>query len=61
MPDYRAAVGRPVKGLRIGIPKEYRVDNMPGEIDKLWRDGEEWFRDAGAEIVEISLPTRVMP
>jgi aspartyl-tRNA(Asn)/glutamyl-tRNA(Gln) amidotransferase subunit A len=45
-----------VKGLRIGIPKEYRVDNMPAEIDKLWRDGEQWFRDAGAEIVEISLP-----
>jgi aspartyl-tRNA(Asn)/glutamyl-tRNA(Gln) amidotransferase subunit A len=56
VPDYRAATGRSVKGLRIGIPKEYRVDGMPGEIDKLWRDGETWFRDAGAEIVEISLP-----
>jgi aspartyl-tRNA(Asn)/glutamyl-tRNA(Gln) amidotransferase subunit A len=56
VPDYRAATGRSVKGLKIGIPKEYRVDGMPGEIDKLWRDGEAWFRDAGAEIVEISLP-----
>ena len=40
VPDYRAAAGRSVKGLKIGIPKEYRVDGMPGEIDKLWRDGE---------------------
>ena len=56
VPDYRAATGRSMKGLRIGIPKEYRVDGMPGEIDALWRDGEKWFRDAGAEIVEISLP-----
>ena len=56
VPDYRAATGRSVKGLRVGIPKEYRVDGMPGEIDALWRQGEQWFRDAGAEIVEISLP-----
>src|SRR5271155_4430329 len=46
VPDYRAATCRSVKGLRIGIPKEYRVDNMPGEIDNLWRNGEAWFRDA---------------
>jgi aspartyl-tRNA(Asn)/glutamyl-tRNA(Gln) amidotransferase subunit A len=56
VPDYRAALGRSVKSLRIGIPKEYRVDGMSGEIDALWRKGEAWFRDAGAEIVEISLP-----
>jgi aspartyl-tRNA(Asn)/glutamyl-tRNA(Gln) amidotransferase subunit A len=56
MPDYRAALGRSVKGLKIGIPSEYRVDGMSAEIDKLWRDGEAWFRDAGAEIVEVSLP-----
>jgi aspartyl-tRNA(Asn)/glutamyl-tRNA(Gln) amidotransferase subunit A len=55
-PDFRAAVGRSVKGLKIGIPREYRVEGMSGEIDRLWRDGEAWFRDAGAEIVEISLP-----
>jgi aspartyl-tRNA(Asn)/glutamyl-tRNA(Gln) amidotransferase subunit A len=56
VPDYRAALGRSVKGLKIGIPREYRVDGMSAEIDKLWRDGEAWFRDAGAEIVEVSLP-----
>ena len=55
-PDFRAAVGRSVKGIKVGIPREYRVEGMSAEIDKLWRDGEAWFRDAGAEIVEISLP-----
>jgi aspartyl-tRNA(Asn)/glutamyl-tRNA(Gln) amidotransferase subunit A len=56
VPDYRAALGRSLKGLRVGIPREYRVDDMPAEIDALWRAGEAWMRDAGAEIVEISLP-----
>ena len=56
VPDYRAAVGRSIKGLRIGIPREYRVDGMSQEIDQLWRQGEAWMRDAGAETVEISLP-----
>ncbi len=56
VPDYAAAVGRSVKGLKIGIPKEYRVEGMPAEIEKLWAQGAEWLREAGAEIVEISLP-----
>jgi len=56
VPDFEAAVGRGVKGLRIGIPAEYRVDNMPGEIDALWQQGRDWLKDAGAEIVEVSLP-----
>ena len=56
VPDYEAAIGKSVKGLRIGIPKEYRVDGMPAEIDMLWEKGKEWLRDAGAEIVDISLP-----
>ena len=56
VPDYEAAVGKGVKGLKIGIPKEYRVDGMAGEIDGLWQIGIEWLRDAGAEIVDISLP-----
>jgi aspartyl-tRNA(Asn)/glutamyl-tRNA(Gln) amidotransferase subunit A len=56
VPDYRAATGRSLKGLKIGAPREYRVDGMPAEIDRLWRAGEDWLRDAGAEIVEISLP-----
>jgi aspartyl-tRNA(Asn)/glutamyl-tRNA(Gln) amidotransferase subunit A len=54
--DYAAAVGRPVKGLLVGIPKEYRVDGMSEEIEKLWQRGVNWLKDAGAEIVEVSLP-----
>ncbi|WAJ31052.1 Asp-tRNA(Asn)/Glu-tRNA(Gln) amidotransferase subunit GatA [Antarcticirhabdus aurantiaca] len=56
VPDYEAAVGRSVKGMRIGIPKEYRVEGMPAEIEALWHQGIEWLRDAGAEIVDVSLP-----
>lgn len=56
VPDYEAAVGKSVKGLRIGIPKEYRLDGMPAEIDALWKKGIDILRDAGAEIVDISLP-----
>ena len=43
-----------MKGLRIGIPKEYRVDGMPPEIEALWQQGIDWLKDAGAEIVEVS-------
>ncbi len=56
VPDYEAAVTRGVKGLKIGIPKEYRVEGMSPEIEKLWQQGTEWLRAAGAEIVEVSLP-----
>jgi aspartyl-tRNA(Asn)/glutamyl-tRNA(Gln) amidotransferase subunit A len=56
VPDYEAAVGRSVKGLRIGVPKEYRIDGMAPEIEKLWAEGVAWLKAAGAEIVEISLP-----
>ncbi len=56
VPDYEAALTGDIKGLRVGIPKEYRVDNMPSEIEKLWQQGEQWLRDAGAEPVEVSLP-----
>ncbi|WP_375426838.1 Asp-tRNA(Asn)/Glu-tRNA(Gln) amidotransferase subunit GatA [uncultured Sphingomonas sp.] len=45
-----------MRGKRVGIPREYRVDDMPEEIDALWRAGIDWLRDAGAEIVEVSLP-----
>jgi aspartyl-tRNA(Asn)/glutamyl-tRNA(Gln) amidotransferase subunit A len=55
-PDFASFVGRSVKGLRIGVPKEYRVDNMPPEIDALWEQGIAWLKDAGCEIVEVSLP-----
>lgn len=56
VPDFASFVGRSVKGLRIGVPKEYRVDGMPPEIEKLWADGIAWLKDAGCEIVEVSLP-----
>lgn len=57
VPDFRAAVGKSVKGLRIGIPREYRVGGMPAEIEALWAEGAKWLKEAGAEIVDISLPT----
>ncbi len=56
VPDYEAAIGKPLAGLKIGIPKEYRVDGMPEEIEKLWQQGIAWLKDAGASIVDISLP-----
>ena len=56
VPDYETAVGKSVKGLRIGIPKEYRLDGMPAEIEKIWEQGRSWLKAAGAELVEVSLP-----
>lgn len=56
VPDYEAALGQSLKGMRIGIPREYRVDGMPDEIEALWQQGIAWLKDAGAEIVDISLP-----
>ncbi len=56
VPDYEAAIGKGVKGLKIGIPKEYRVDGMPPAIETLWAQGRAWLKAAGAEIVDISLP-----
>jgi aspartyl-tRNA(Asn)/glutamyl-tRNA(Gln) amidotransferase subunit A len=56
VPDYEAAVGKSVKGLRIGIPKEYRLDGMHPEIEKIWQQGRDWLKSAGAELVEVSLP-----
>src|SRR6266436_2385640 len=56
VPNYEAAIGRSVKGVRIGIPKEYRMPGMAAEIEALWQRGADWLKDAGAELVEISLP-----
>ncbi|KXO77551.1 Asp-tRNA(Asn)/Glu-tRNA(Gln) amidotransferase subunit GatA [Brucella anthropi] len=56
IPDYEAAIGKSLKGMKIGIPKEYRVDGMPDEIEELWQKGIQYLKDAGAEIVDISLP-----
>lgn len=56
VPDFAIYVGKSVKGLRIGVPKEYRIPGMPAEIEKLWADGIAWLKDAGCQIVEVSLP-----
>ena len=54
--NYSSELTRNIKGLKIGIPKEYRVDGMPDEIEKLWKKGIEYAKDCGAEIIDISLP-----
>ena len=56
VPDYEAAVGRSLKGLTIGIPREYRLEGMNAEIEALWRRGADWLSAAGARIVDVSLP-----
>jgi aspartyl-tRNA(Asn)/glutamyl-tRNA(Gln) amidotransferase subunit A len=56
VPDYEAAVGRSVKGMTVGVPKEYRLEGMNAEIDALWSRGAEWLRTAGARVVDVSLP-----
>ncbi len=56
VPDYEGSVGASVRGKVIGIPREYRLDGMPDEIEALWARGIEWLRDAGAAIVDVSLP-----
>jgi aspartyl-tRNA(Asn)/glutamyl-tRNA(Gln) amidotransferase subunit A len=56
VPDYEKALTGTVRGLKVGIPKEYRVDGMPAEIEALWQQGIAWMKAAGAEIREVSLP-----
>jgi aspartyl-tRNA(Asn)/glutamyl-tRNA(Gln) amidotransferase subunit A len=56
VPDYAAALTGDVRGLRVGVPDEYRVEGMPAEVEALWRQGIDWLNAAGAEIVDISLP-----
>ncbi|HEU0043646.1 Asp-tRNA(Asn)/Glu-tRNA(Gln) amidotransferase subunit GatA [Sphingomonas sp.] len=56
VPAWERGLSSDLRGLRVGVPVEYRVDNMPGEIDALWQAGVAWLKDAGAEIVEVSLP-----
>ena len=55
-PNYYLKLNKNIKGKKIGIPKEYRVDGMPSEIEKLWENGKEFLKECGAEIVDISLP-----
>ncbi|WP_299646526.1 amidase family protein, partial [Sphingomonas bacterium] len=56
VPAWERGLSSDLRGLRVGVPREYRVDDMPVEIDALWRSGIAWLTDAGAEIVEVSLP-----
>jgi len=56
VPDFAAALTGDIKGLKVGIPIEYRVEGMPYEIEEAWQKGVEWLKDQGAEIVEVSLP-----
>jgi aspartyl-tRNA(Asn)/glutamyl-tRNA(Gln) amidotransferase subunit A len=56
VPDYEASLGRSVRGMKIGVPREYRVEGMADEIEALWRRGAAWLEAAGAEMVEVSLP-----
>ena len=56
VPRWEAGLNPSMAGKRVGIPREYRVDGMPQEIEALWQQGIDWLRDAGAEIVEVSLP-----
>jgi aspartyl-tRNA(Asn)/glutamyl-tRNA(Gln) amidotransferase subunit A len=56
VPRWEAGLSSDLKGKRVGIPAEYRIDGVPADIDALWDQGVEWLRDAGAEPVKISLP-----
>ncbi|WP_423602760.1 Asp-tRNA(Asn)/Glu-tRNA(Gln) amidotransferase subunit GatA [Sphingomonas sp. MS122] len=56
VPNWEANLSADLRGKKVGIPKEYRVDGMPSEIEGLWQQGIDWLKDAGAEIVEVSLP-----
>ena len=56
VPDFESAITGDIRGLKIGIPKEYRMDGMSVEIEGLWSAGADWLRQAGAEIVDVSLP-----
>ncbi|MBA4762283.1 Asp-tRNA(Asn)/Glu-tRNA(Gln) amidotransferase subunit GatA [Sphingomonas sp.] len=56
VPKWELGLNPDLRGKKVGIPKEYRVDGMPSEIEALWQQGIDWLKDAGAEIVEVSLP-----
>ena len=56
IPDYEASIGKSIRGMKIGIPKEYRIDGLAAEIERLWDQGRQWLEAAGAEVVEVSLP-----
>lgn len=56
VPNFEKALTGNIKGLRVGIPKEYHMEGMPEEIEEMWKQGRQWLKDAGAEVVDVSLP-----
>jgi aspartyl-tRNA(Asn)/glutamyl-tRNA(Gln) amidotransferase subunit A len=56
VPDYEGSVGRSIAGMKIGIPREYRIEGLASEVEKLWHSGIDWLKSSGAEIAEVSLP-----
>ncbi|HEU0117528.1 MAG TPA: amidase family protein, partial [Alphaproteobacteria bacterium] len=56
VPDFTSALGQSIKGMKVGLPKEYRIDGINAEVDALWQKGANMLRDAGAEVVEVTLP-----
>ena len=56
VPDFTKNLTGSLKGLKVGIPKEYRVEGMPLEIENLWEKGKEWLEEEGAEVIDVSLP-----
>ena len=56
IPDFESSLGKSIKGLKVGIPKEFYQDGMSDEIIKMWNNGKDWLKSAGAEIIDISLP-----
>jgi aspartyl-tRNA(Asn)/glutamyl-tRNA(Gln) amidotransferase subunit A len=56
VPNFEAALTGDIRGMKVGIPREYHLDGMPEEIEALWEQGKAWLKEAGAELVEISLP-----
>ena len=56
VPSWESGLSADLRGKRVGIPREYRIEGVPEDIDRVWQQGIDWLRDAGAEIVEISLP-----
>ena len=56
VPNFEAMLNGDIRGKKIGIPREYRMDGMPDEIEALWREGQDMLKSAGAEMIDISLP-----
>lgn len=61
VPDFAKALTGDIRGLKVGIPKEYRIDGTPAEINEVWERGAQWLRDAGAEALKFHCPTPSTP